>query len=495
MGEAPGFRSLAMRMLKHWMGSQFARGLMLFLVLPNLAFFLLGRELFINRPLINSDYLLLWVASCYLSRRMAIGLYAGLVGLDLVLSAESIYYFSTVETILAMRNFFEFKPAISYSLAGALLVAMAAFAVGRSRSIARPKLSKRGQILVGIAALAVTGTTVARSVDLFDLHPETFGDNAIAASGVAETVLASVEFATATPQGQRIFPVKEEATSNLVRDLSRQGKSAAPYDIVLILVESEGLLKNASDMRRVLAPLIDPAIQAKYSVDTGAVRFYGPTTFGELRSLCRIYVPFAIPSKLPKLRRCLPNLLRRLGYETVSYHGFNRWFYERWNWYPTLGFQRSYFEDQMKAMSPPKCGSSAFQGVCDIWIADQVEHELSTPGTKGRRFVYWLTLNSHLPVDSALARDSSFDCTSTETLRREIGPCELARIHFQLYTRIARMALDKDIRPTRFIIVGDHMPPFPTLAERALYDNGRVPFVDLIPKGLPQARPRSPEHG
>jgi len=71
----------------------------------------------------------------------------------------------------------------------------------------------------------------------------------------------------------------------------------------------------------------------------------------------------------------------RLGYETVSFHGYHRWFYQRELWYPTVGFQRIYFADEMQQFSPPKCGTS-FAGTCDLWIADRVEQELLMPGKK-----------------------------------------------------------------------------------------------------------------
>ena len=55
-------------------------------------------------------------------------------------------------------------------------------------------------------------------------------------------------------------------------------------------------------------------------------------------------------------------------------------------------------------------------------------------------------------------------------------------LHYQLHQSIARLAMDANLPPTRFIVVGDHMPPFIMLAERGLYDDGHVPFVDLIPR-------------
>ena len=471
---------MAARLFSGWIRSPFARGLMLYLVLPNLAFFLLGREFFIDRAHFNCDYLFLWVGSCYVSRRTTIVLYILLVCLDLILSTESIYHFSTVETIVVMGEFLKFYPVTFYLVTSALLVlAVAAFAVNRRRAVVRPLLSRSSQVLIGTAALAFSALTVVQSSDPFDEYLETFGSTEFAGSGIIETGLASYKVAMAFDQSQNVLPAPGTATSDVVRDLFARGHPAAPYDIVVILVESQGSFKNARDMRRLLAPLTNPAIQARYKVNTGAVRFFGATMFGELRTLCRIYVPQASPQNLPRLDGCLPNVLSRLGYETVSYHGFNKWFYERYLWYPRMGFQRSNFAEELTQLAPPMCGPAAY-GVCDLWIADQIEHELST--SKGKKFIYWLTLNSHFPVDFDLARESSFDCASTETLREEEGPCALARIHSQLYTRIAGMALNSQLPPTRFIIVGDHMPPFVTLSERALYDEERVPFVELIPR-------------
>ena len=475
---------LTARAIKDLLHSPLAMGAMLYIVLPNLVFFLIGRELFIDRPLINSDYLLLWIGSCYLSRRSTIVLFALLFDLDLILSTESIYHFSTVETILAAREILDSNPAIYYAFTGGLvLLSLAALGMAFRKRVIRLHLSKRGQILVGIVALALSGVSVARSIESVDSLMEIpFGNHAILGSGIVETGFSSFDLAMESHQRRNEVSVAGTATSGISREIAARQSPINPYDVVVILVEAQGLLKNRDDMRRVLAPLIDSALQSRYTIKTGAVRFYGATMFGELRTLCRIYLPHATPANLPRLEQCLPNELRGHGYETVSYHGFYRWFYERDRWYPAVGFQRSYFAEDLMPLAPPsaRCGMG-FQILCDLWIADQVEHDLLMPGARSK-FVYWLTVNSHYPIDSGLAGRSSFDCASTETLREEGGSCDLARIHFQLYARIARMAQNPGLRPTRFVIVGDHSPPFPTLSERALYDEERVPFVQLIPR-------------
>jgi hypothetical protein len=473
------------RPLADWLGNPLVRGAILYLVLPNLFFFLVGREFFINRARINSDYLLLWIASSYLSRRVTGALYFCLVLLDLVLSTESIYQFSTVEMIVMAGEFLDRYAVSSYVTAGVLLLlAIAVLPAVIRRGMVRPLLTRRNQIFIGTAALALSVASVVRSADPYEKFLETFGATEIVASGIVETGLASYKVVMASDLNQNTRPAPGAATSGVVHDLSLRGNSAAPYNIAVILVESQGMLKSEGDMRRVLAPLIDAAIQNRYKVNMGTVRFFGATMFGELRTLCRIYMPQAVPQDLPGLDRCLPSVLSRLGYQTVSFHGFDSWLYERPLWYPKIGFQRSFFGEQLRPMAPPSdiC-TMAIKVACDTWIAGQVERELQTPEAwKKKKFVYWVTLNSHLPVNSELARESSFDCLKTATLAQETKPCELAKIHYQLYLRIKQLVLDPDIAPTRFILVGDHMPPFVSLEERALYDLEHVPFVELVPR-------------
>lgn len=455
------------------------QGLLLYVALPNLAFLLLAREFFINRPLLNADYLFLWLASSWLSRRAVIVIYAVLFDLDLILATESIYHYSTVETISGALSLLEHAPIVPLSIAAVLLaLSLALLAIGLKRSIVRSTLSTRGRVLVGLAAIVLSSATVERALaPAGDPIEAVHAGRAIFGSSLIETGISSVELATASHRQQR----EGTETESVARDLSAMQSPPSSYNVALILVESQGLLKSEPDMRSVLAPLTGPAIRKRYSVRIGDVRFFGATMFGELRSLCHIYVPHTVPSELPRLDACLPNVLRRRGYETLSYHGFSRWFYERERWYPKIGFEHSYFAENLLPLAPPEghCGSG-FQELCDLWIADLVERELVAPSVH-RKLVYWLTVNTHYPVPSELARESGLDCAASETLREHPDSCALARIHFRLYTRLAQMALNSNLPATRFIVVGDHMPPFPTLSERALYDDEHVPFVELTP--------------
>ena len=98
------------------------------------------------------------------------------------------------------------------------------------------------------------------------------------------------------------------------------------------------------------------------------------------------------------------------------------------------------------------------------------------------RLVYWMTLNSHLPLRDADADDSSFDCQKFLTLRSDPGLCLHTRVLGRALDSVARIALDPDLPPTEIIVVGDHAPPSLSLEHRGMYDQTRVPFIRLIPK-------------
>jgi phosphoglycerol transferase MdoB-like AlkP superfamily enzyme len=182
------------------------------------------------------------------------------------------------------------------------------------------------------------------------------------------------------------------------------------------------------------------------------------------------------------LPECLPKILRSRGFETLSFHGNTEALFERSRWYPDLGFDLSYFAENLGLKgggARPECGV-LIRGICDSEMARLVQRELKRSGTRPK-FVYWLTLSSHLPVDAVLARDSEFDCATSATLKDEPGPCGLERILHRVHQQIARVALDPELPPTRFIVVGDHAPPFLEVAERVLYSADRVPYADLVP--------------
>ena len=460
------------------------RGLAIYLVLPNLAFFLVGKFIFLLRPLVNADYLVAWIASRYMSRGATVALYCVLLVLDFVLSGSSIYNFSTADVILNAHYLAYLNPYIVYPAVAGLLLFLAAVIIFNSKtSETATRQSGRIQVALILATTAFFSMSIAHSMPTSKNRFERISKPMIVDSRVAEIAEWGVDTMLGDENHGYRYTEVASTTRVLWRDLSLSGSTAPPYNVVLILVESEGLLENADDLHRIFEPLINSSVKARYAISSGTVPFEGATLSGELRALCRIRAWEANVLDAKTLPPCLPKLLREHGYETMSFHGNTGKFFDRPPWYSALGFQHSYFAEELVSMvAEPlvSCGN-LFKGVCDLGIVDVIRRELKTPIPK-KKFIYWLTYNSHLPVDSELARQSSFDCGHDRDLGAHPDPCNLARIHYQLHQSIARLAMDADLPPTRFIVVGDHMPPFATLAERKLYNERHVPFVDLIPR-------------
>ena len=99
---------------------------------------------------------------------------------------------------------------------------------------------------------------------------------------------------------------------------------------------------------------------------------------------------------------------------------------------------------------------------------------------KRPQFVYWLTLNSHLPVlpDPTLGTEP---CTIGPADWREELPeiCRLFAVHRALADAIDQLAMDPALPPTDFLIVGDHVPAFFHREHRLRFDPNRVPWFLL----------------
>jgi phosphoglycerol transferase MdoB-like AlkP superfamily enzyme len=245
-------------------------------------------------------------------------------------------------------------------------------------------------------------------------------------------------------------------------------------------MESFGLLRDSASNEMVIAPYRSSAVNERYHVTVGSVRFEGATTSGELRELCGVLSSHLAVDHVDG-SRCLPSLFRDAHFSTVAFHGYKRSFFNRSDWYPRVGFQRALFEDSLIAKdSATHCGY-VYRGACDTEVAAVLLKELESPPSDQRRFVYWLTLNSHLPLDEATAQPSTFSCDNG-VFYNDSEVCLLARIQNLVNTSVVRVATEPGLRPTRFIIVGDHTPPFALRERRDLFVKGRVPYIELIPR-------------
>ncbi len=237
---------------------------------------------------------------------------------------------------------------------------------------------------------------------------------------------------------------------------------------LLIVVESWGAPVNEEIERALLAPLRQISISG---FETGHTRFDGFTIDGELRELCRLSaLHFNLRDVESGFENCLPNKLQDAGYTTGAMHGATSLMYDRRHWYPRVGFQETtFFEDRIW---PRRCYS--FPGACDLDMLPVLEDFFSKPG---KRFMYWLTLNTHAPYDLRDLRGPAADCTALN-LPEETETCRLIRLQADFFAGLAEQLRHESLRDVDVIIVGDHAPNMLNLKEREEnFRSGSVPWV------------------
>jgi hypothetical protein len=257
-------------------------------------------------------------------------------------------------------------------------------------------------------------------------------------------------------------------------------KAGSQPDFVLVLVESWGESTDPA-IRRALVQPYDTELGNRFTIVQGTVPFHGPTISGEDRELCGNAGGASIMhAPASDLRDCLPERLREKGFATIAVHGMLGRFYHRNEWYPRMGFQEIWFGPQLSSMGLPDC-VGAFTGTCDSAIADWIGERLAQPDSHPR-FVYWVTLGSHLPVPDPPPLRVLVPCDATTRLADNLALCNWYRLVRNVHQSVASLANRNTGRPAVYVIVGDHAPPFSETDLRSGFDQERVPYVILLPK-------------
>lgn len=258
---------------------------------------------------------------------------------------------------------------------------------------------------------------------------------------------------------------------------------AGPLDrnLVVIMVESLGVPVNNEEMTKLLfANYKTDAVQSRFAVSSGSTAYYSSTTSGEIRELCGRW------DEYHELRdsvdsTCLPARLAAQGVPTTAYHSFDSHFFDRNIWYPNIGFQHRYFRDDLINNGAQECGG-VFPGACDRDVPQQIAKRLEKGGKP--QFIYWLTVNSHLPVplDGNLEVDN---CERVSAKLAEEFPmiCRQFAIWDGIDKELVRQIMSPQFPATDILIVGDHMPPYFDRHNRSQFAPDRVPWLLLKWRG------------
>lgn len=271
------------------------------------------------------------------------------------------------------------------------------------------------------------------------------------------------------------------ASSHASAFLQRPGAVMSP-NVVVVIVESWGQPLDAQLDQALYEPFVDPRVTDNYDVSKGSVAFNGTTVPAEARELCNSKMGFNILLASPDLLHgCLPAVLHDRHYESISIHGYSGSLFQRKMWYPKVGFDQSWFGPDLDKLNLPRCGG-AFSGTCDADIAGWIESSILSVDTGSPRFIYWVTLNSHLPLPARPNLPDDGVCSALLLLRDSVSLCSWFRLVRNVHLSIQKVALAPPARPTVFILVGDHAPPFSDPELRQNFSATDVPYILLTPK-------------
>jgi hypothetical protein len=249
---------------------------------------------------------------------------------------------------------------------------------------------------------------------------------------------------------------------------------------MLVLVESWGLLKDSVIEKSITGSLRIVAAEKGYKVNEGITNYKFLTQIAEMRELTGYYSAFAGADSSFMRKHSVLFAKQDQGYGVIGVHGYGSGFYNRRKWWPALGVQQMYFAEQFTELGLPFGGNTFFRGAEDTAIGRWIfQRAASNPDT--REFYYWLTLNTHLPLDER--NDNAYASFRSAWKNRSFGG-DVIRLTFQvkeLFDSIAQQIRSgSGSGNMHILIVGDHAPPFIDPSKRGCFDSKFVPYIELV---------------
>ena len=116
-------------------------------------------------------------------------------------------------------------------------------------------------------------------------------------------------------------------------------------------------------------------------------------------------------------------------------------------------------------------------------IGHRLQNKTTSPN-----FIYWVTLNSHLPVPLPPQLANPAPCTFASPELNQASLCSWFQLVSNVQDSVAQLASADFSRPTIFAIVGDHAPPFSDPVLRDEFSDAEVPYFLLVPRSVNKSR-------
>ena len=449
-----------------WSWFHFCWAAVLVLILPNSVMGLFATAYSLERPLVSVDYAV--VMLIFLLNQRVIGVFALIVAFsfDVLALVGQIFPILRLSDIPYMAKFVGVAPASYQVLSVVIVLVLLAFVCafwfrGRQR--------RKTEFLTCINIVIICYAVTAIFFNTEETRVWSNKERAFVSSqviyGIDSRRTGFVEslYSTGDLFGETALTA---ASAPLFADLPRGDDK-----ILLIVNESWG----AADKKVHLA-IISPLLQMSDKLDDwkeGNIGFKGITIEAEIRELCEAeLLHFNFSGHERSLDKCVPNRMKKAGYETFAFHGAAGLMYDRAKWYPTIGFDNTTFFENYSW--PSRCYS--FPGACDVDMANMVSKAFRS---SGKIFGYWLTLNTHHYYD---LRDLSVDAFNCQAFGVDVNTaaCRNFKLQHQFFSSLADIVSKPHMSGVRVMVVSDHEPRISDQTEMHRYfQEGRIPWVSF----------------
>ncbi len=465
-----------------------------YLVAANIPFWIASRSIgLLLVGFFNVEFLLVGILSGFLRRGVTVALLLCAIFLDLLRGIGETYMLSTSEMLRSVRYLFGTGPShLWHMIVITICIAVICFlAVFTSRNEANSR--ERVYVvwtLLGLFLFCGVVDVLTGQTGLYR-RDEQLGIPRLTRFPIHFLVISEWQHETFRALHRTDMSITVQSASTRLAGLDTStvspGVSAMLPNVVVILVESWGKPRAADLDEALVRPYEDKGLFERYTVSQGTVPFRGPTVSGEARELCGSSMGFGLlAASAFQLKGCLPARMNGMGYHSVGVHGFNERMFDRGEWYRRIGFNETWFKEGLQRSGLPLC-PGPFPGVCDAaaseWIGDRLQRNSDSP-----QFIYWVTLNSHLPVPIPNMVKSPPACEDRAITAENPVLCSWYQLEFNVHRSVAALAMRQTTRPTVFLIVGDHAPPFASTKLRCQFSDRVVPYVLLMPKRSAETR-------
>ncbi|MEP5232580.1 MAG: sulfatase-like hydrolase/transferase [Alloalcanivorax sp.] len=441
---------------------------LLFVFIPNAVFLVLAWWLDVNRPTINFDYAMLALIVAVCPRWLALPIFVTFLFFDVLGVVRQVIPIVNVMDSFYLLSFIGVAPFF-YQLAFLFSMLMFFILAGLLwrfyRSSSKEALVIVVNVLLGFYALKIfllgaSGDTYIKTNDAFI---ESQIVSAYEASSGSFVDGFSIDSGDVIERG--LVP---SATESWFDDPQSVG------DKVLLVVSESWGVTDERVQNAVLSPLLNSSVVSDLSLEE--LNVSGVTVQGEVRELCRLRARhFNLKDVTDEFNGCLPAMYERLGYHTMAIHGAAGAMYGRRKWYPKLGFDKTVFFESKQWKK--RCYS--FPGVCDEELMKEVGAFFQG---ESPAFVYWLTLNSHIPYDRRDLSVDLLDCGSVGVLPSSKA-CSNLKLHYQFFYYLEKLLHERHMSGLRVIVVGDHDPPMLSDKDRKYFKKFRVPWIEFSRRG------------